>query len=166
MYIVGNTFCSSKCSSGAGSTSYLITRRHDMILCCLSALPLVLPTATPKERQRHSQKCNEVVTTLGQRVQQYNVLVEEYNKNLEPPSATQSAPPHAAAPLPDVLPWNQRRATTTLEAVRKQEFSWRDEYSCESCGGIARRLSPQLLWAGVLAAMNNCYGLHTLSASA
>jgi hypothetical protein len=85
--------------------------------------------ATPKERQRHNKKCAEVVSTLSQHVQQYNVLVGEHNKILPP-----GAQPQPVSGLgPATRLWAQPRSTTTLDDVRKQEFSWVNEYGCK-CG--------------------------------
>jgi len=64
---------------------------------------------------------------LAQRVQQYNVLVQEYNKTIPADNAGQPSSSSAAAG-----PWHQARTTTTLEAVRQQQFSWVDEYTCKA----------------------------------
>lgn len=90
---------------------------------------LLLHAATPKERQGHSQKCKQLVSTLAQRVEQYNTLVREYNKNV--PQLQPQPQPAPADPAPGVQPWDKQRATTTLQAVRQQDFSWRDEYTCK-----------------------------------
>ena len=83
--------------------------------------------ATPNERQRHNTKCKDVVSTLSQRVQQYNVLGEEYNKTLTP--AAQPQP--SSGPAPATQLWEQPRSSTTLDDVRKQQFSWVNEYACK-----------------------------------
>lgn len=70
-----------------------------------------------------------MVSTLAERVQQYNLLVAEYNKHLTPAAQ----PEVATDTAPAARRWDKAREATTLEAVRKQEFSWADEYSCESC---------------------------------
>lgn len=98
-------------------------------MCHFRLACLLLHAATPKERQGHSQKCKQLVSTLAQRVDQYNVLVREYNKNMPQPQPPRSEP--TADPAPGVQPWDKARATTTLGDVRKQEFTWRDEYSCK-----------------------------------
>lgn len=91
----------------------------------------MLHAATPKERQGHSQKCKQLVSVLAQRVEQYNILVGEYNKNLPQQQPQTEAD---VDPAPSVRPWAMQRAATTLEAVRKQDFSWRNEYSCKCYG--------------------------------
>jgi hypothetical protein len=78
---------------------------------------LVAHAALPKERQRHNKKCKELVVALGQRVEQYNALVLEYNRGLPPGSANV-------------------RSTTNLEDVRKQQFCWVNEYSCKLGAGV------------------------------
>lgn len=92
---------------------FLLLIRSDGELMChvwyLSAC-----AALPKERQRYSKKCKELVITIEQRVLQYNTLVQEYNRGVQLGSASSGA---------------RLRCTTTAEAVRKQQFCWIDEYS-------------------------------------
>lgn len=71
--------------------------------CCLwvllrSVADGLYSAALPKERKRCNKKCSEITSKLAKRVQQYNLLVEQYN---------------TAAP-------SQQRQTTSLEAVKKQ----------------------------------------------
>lgn len=93
--------------------------------------------ATPKERQRHSKKCKELVSAISQRVEQYNLLVQEYNRCL--PSTASGA---------------SGRTTTTQEAVRQQDFCWVNEYSrkqakcpvsASCCRGCVSSLLQELL---------------------
>jgi hypothetical protein len=93
--------------------------------------------ATPKEKQRHNKKSKELACALGLCVQQYNVLVEEFNKALAAANATQ--PLHGSGLAPTTPFWGQARNTTSADDVRTQRFSWVNEYACKqawhvSCG--------------------------------
>lgn len=111
-------------------------------MLCASLTALLLPpcpcAATPKERQRHSKKCKELVTTLAERAEQYNVLVQEYNSGLQPALATTVSQTGGVEQYNAAVqqynegldPAAQRaRSATSLEAVRAQQFGWVDEYS-------------------------------------
>jgi hypothetical protein len=73
----------------------------------------VSTAALPKERKRYNKKCTEITKNLSKLVSQYNLLVEQYN-----------AIPHQQQPL----------QPTTLDAVKKQEFSWVNENAGEDVG--------------------------------
>jgi hypothetical protein len=68
--------------------------------------------ALPKERQRHNKRVKELTTALDKRIHQYNLLVRQFN----------AVEPHAA------------RRETSLEALRRHEFTWVNEYSGNSHG--------------------------------
>jgi hypothetical protein len=71
-------------------------------LWCIGA---IAAAALPKERQRFNRKCSEITATLAKRVEQYNLLVEQYNSVAQ-----------------------QSLQRTTLDAVKKQEFDWLNDY--------------------------------------